>query len=171
MLIPLNIPFFDASEFPTNEVKYTDPHLFIALSKQRQIFDDFLNGCTIRPSRAAGALARLDGLETSQHFAKKNMSRLSCACDWFPGRGPSILQVFNLVVSSGLWGGVGVYFNKFSNSAWSKDIMLHTDLRPKDKYPFTFIWFDDKEGIRHYPQFSPIEMIAFNRLLMEADYD
>ncbi len=124
---------FKPGEFPENPEEHAEPGLIYAL-------DDFAValGKVVHPSPVPGALARLDGSETSRHYA---MGRRSDAIDVFCAC--PIFQAWATALWCG-WGGIGVCFDtRYRGGLWP---MLHLDQRQEK-----LIWFRDEAGEYHYP--------------------
>jgi len=114
-----NINHFTPEEFSEDPDRFADPKLIIKLN----IFRGLL-GIPVYPSPVPGALARFDGDPESRHYA---VGRQSDAVDVFCNCG--IFRAWTAALHSGLWGGIGVYFDtKFRGGEWP---MLHLDCRSK----------------------------------------
>lgn len=126
-----DVDHFQKGEFPENPDLYAEPSLIYML-------DDFraLLNLPIYPSPANGALARFDGNPDSRHYA---VDRKSDAVDIFVDG--DIRHVWLTAMMSGLWGGVGVYFDTYYLSI--KWPMLHLDLRPLTSLNSVTYWFRD----------------------------
>jgi len=118
------IEFFTPGEFSEDPNLYAEPQLIMNLDEYRRQL-----GRRVHPSPVKGALARLDGSTTTEHYA---VGRKSTAVDIFPEG--SILEAWTLALVSGLWGGIGVYFD--TKYAYKPHCMLHLDLRKKH-----LIWY------------------------------
>jgi hypothetical protein len=121
---------FDSSEFSEDPTKYAHPDLIKKLQAQR----DF-NGAAIYPSEATGATARMYAADMTESEYKsiymKNPSRhcvlidrKSTAQDWFSALDP--YQTLCQILRSGLWYGVGIYFDTRDNHG-KNAVMFHTD--------------------------------------------
>jgi len=152
---------FDSDEFLVGELQFVGIEIIQAVDKFRD-----LSGVPIYPSIAPGALARIDNNVTNQHHARSDGSVLSKAMDWFPGRGESITRLLMLALGSGLFGGIGVYFdtNGFVHS--SKN-MFHTDVRPKEN-GIPILWYR-VGGSYFYPFSDKMRINTFMSLLRRAD--
>lgn len=132
---------FSEGEFPEDVKKYAAIALIRKLQAQRNILD-----APIRPSLAKGALARRGGSKTSKHYAT---GRLSTAVDWFSDLEP--FETWNHVLASGLWDGMGIYFDTKNNDG-GRQVMFHTDFGRsqnvywyrKDKEMFSSIKYGHK---------------------------
>jgi hypothetical protein len=115
----VNMPNFKASEFSEDPEENAHPHLLERLQKYRTIL-----GKPVIPSQTPGALARFDDDSAgSMHYA---VCRYSKAIDVFPDC--DIFEAFIVAVRSGLFYGIGVYFDTHINGEYKP--MLHLDLRP-----------------------------------------
>ena len=115
---------FSENEFSENYM-YGSYKLFWNIQKQRDIL-----GKRIFPSMAYGALARFSKEdEYSKHFSNKT-TILSTALDWFTDGDP--FQTWVSCITSGLWDGVGVYFDTNGNDG-NPAVMFHTDFGRKNK--------------------------------------
>lgn len=161
----MNYPNFPEHEFPAGEVEHTDPALFEAMQKQRDIL-----GVPMRPSPARGSLARYKrGSESSCHYADD--TRKSTADDWFPSNKRSLISIYFDVTCSYIWGGIGFYFNG-RGFPDTYDVRIHTDLRPLGQghsRETALLWFVDPDGKRHYPQYDGFAAVKFFNLLREFD--
>jgi hypothetical protein len=112
-----DIPNFEASEFSEDPHEYAHPSLLWKLQRQRDVIQ-----APIYPSPVPGALARFEeGAKYSMHY--NEYGRGSCASDWFTDSDP--FRAWNLIISSKLWRGMGIYFDtKYRDVPW---IMFHTD--------------------------------------------
>jgi len=111
------IEFFTPKEFSEDPDEHADPQLIMNLDEYRRQL-----GRRVHPSPVKGALARLEGSTTTQHYA---VGRKSTAVDVFPEG--SILEAWMLALTLGLWGGIGIYFDThYEEKEWC---MLHLDLR------------------------------------------
>jgi len=121
------VNYFEPDEFSEDPDKYADPALIYSLD----IFREMLQ-YKIYPSPVTGALARFDdGKSGSRHYA---VSRKSDAIDIFCNT--SILEAWTIAIRSGLWKGIGVYFDTFyRNRDWC---MLHLDNRSTN-----LLWYRD----------------------------
>ncbi len=126
--------YFHKEEFP-DDVGLVTPMLFFTLDLYRGLL-----GHGVIPSRAKGALARVDGSKGSRHYA---VGRLSDAVDVYVNC--PIFKAWTIALQSQLFGGVGVYFDKHYNG--QPRPMLHLDLRPSLS---TFIWFTNEKGKYFY---------------------
>jgi hypothetical protein len=122
---------FVESEFP-DSLELADPWFISSLDRLR---DEV--GSAIFPSPVAGALARLDGSTTSQHYA---VNRLSKACDVFFKA--DSFKAYTVLLRSGLFSGIGVYFDV--QYMGKPHVMFHLDQR---KTPL--MWYRDY-GSYHY---------------------
>jgi hypothetical protein len=128
--------YFKKEEFNIAEVLYMDP---LALKKYN--LARAITNVSWYPSKTSGALARFDGSKTSRHYA---VGRLSDAMDFFPARNADLRWFLYQLIGCGLFGGIGVYFDKTGYS-FSSDIMFHVDCR-RPAMGFPLVWFrDDKK--------------------------
>ena len=130
----INMPNFINSEFSENPHRLANKQLLINLQKYRDYID-----MPFVPSPVSGALAR-SALPGNNDFSlhvvfsdsSGNIIRKSKAIDGFPVG--DIFKAWIIAQQSGLWGGMGIYFDtKLKNNQLP---MLHLDLR---KNPL--IWF------------------------------
>lgn len=154
------VKYFDPKidKFPEDPDVYADPKIIYAVDDYRGI-----TGKPVHPSPVPGALARLDGSKTGRHYA---VNRKSDAIDVFPEG--DIRTNWMLAVTSGLFGGVGLYpFTKYRGRDWP---MLHLDCRPfkgeGGKDDFTLLWLRDQHGQYWYPQRSKAHEEVFFKILM-----
>ena len=142
--------YFSASEF-SEDPKYADPRLLENLDTLRHLY-----GEPIFPSPVQGALARFDADDKeSQHYAADG--HVSRAIDWFPSG--SVQKAWLFAVSSGLFGGIGIYFDtKYQGRRWP---MLHTDIR--DRTP-ALLWYR-LDGKYFYFQYDEQQRQQFFGLL------
>ncbi len=127
------VDYFAPDEFSENPNICADPYLIYALDKYRQIL-----GKAVHPSPVKGALARFTGSPASRHFAAPSSSkpRLSIAIDVFCET--DIFHAWTTALHSGLWKGVGVYFDtQYKSQSWC---MLHLDRRP-----IQTLWYRDNK--------------------------
>lgn len=154
-----NIKYFDPTKdkFSEDPDTYAEPKLIYALDLFRGI-----TGLPIHPSPVSGALARLNGSQTSRHFV---VGRKSDAIDIFCEG--NIRTIWMLAITSGLFGGIGLY--PFTNFKGRRFPMLHIDLRPfkRDggKDDFTLLWLRDNEGEYYYPQRTKDDESLFYEIL------
>lgn len=112
---------FTKAEFPEDPDKYADVFMIYSLDKLRDLLQQ-----PIHVSPVSGALARFDnGADYSRHYA---VNRKSDAIDIFCET--NIFEAWSIAIRSGLWGGVGVYFDTFYNN--KRHCMLHLDKRPNN---------------------------------------
>lgn len=129
------IKSFKESEFREDPHKYADPMLMLKLQRQRDLL-----GCEIWPSDAKGTLARLEHMtmcvsdyrfefvkEPSMHnvFLDKKSTAVDVFCNCDPFR------AFVIIARSGLWPGVGVYFDTRDNKGLPR-VMFHLDFGRKE---------------------------------------
>lgn len=132
-----DIPNFSTGEFSEDVHIYAASGLMIRAQDQR----DQLDAC-MYPSPVAGALARFGTKsKTSRHFA---VGRLSTAFDWFSQASP--FKTWCKVISSGLWHGMGIYFDThYRGMNW---VMFHTDYgrmgNPVYWFRYKTVWVDSK---------------------------
>ncbi len=129
-----NIPNFSTAEFSEDVHLYAAPGLMIRAQDQRERL-----AAKMYPSPRAGALARFDTeSKTSMHFA---VGRLSTALDWFSEASP--FETWCKVISSGLWHGMGVYFDtEYKGMNW---VMFHTDYKRMSS-PVYWFRYKTKKG-------------------------
>ncbi len=120
---------FTKPEFPKGELKLAHPQLIITLDLLR----DFI-GWAIHPSPVKGALARLDGSKTSQHYA---VYRLSTGIDVFIDTDP--FEALIKILHSKLFNRVGIYFDTRYDS--KHHVMFHLDLKDQ-----SLLWYRDEYG-------------------------
>lgn len=137
-------------EFSEDPDKYAEPELMYSLGNLRKLL-----GTKMRPSPVPGALARLHGKETSQHYA---IGRKSTASDEFIEGIP--FEIYSKILYSNLFTGIGIYLdtNGVDGMPW---IMFHLDIRKRD-YPFIWIvkkMYNTKKQIigdkYYYPEYDP----------------
>jgi len=136
---------FSPYEFPEN-TSFAEPELFYRLSRLRKLIDR-----KIFPSPAQGALARMTGSPSSQHYA---LGRLSTACDIFCEGTP--IQNFISLIGSKLFNGIGVYLDTIGIDGlpW---VMFHVDTRELNN-DSPVIWIVTKTNNNnnyYYPQDNP----------------
>lgn len=119
------IEHFKKLEFSEDPDKCANPSLIYSLDSYRKRLDK-----SIYPSPVPGALARFNKeSKTSRHYA---IERKSDAIDVFCEA--PIFQAWSIAMHSGLWNGIGVYFDtKYCNKPWC---MLHLDKRK-----YGSLWF------------------------------
>lgn len=117
----------EAKEFSEDPDKYAEPELIYSLGKLRKLLDSIM-----RPSPVSGALARLYGKGTSQHYA---IGRKSTASDVFIEGIP--FEIYSKILYSKLFTGIGIYLdtNGPDGLPW---VMFHLDIRQME-YPFVWI--------------------------------
>jgi len=144
------IEYFDSGEFPESPDIYAEPRLILNLNEYRKILKS-----RVHPSPVSGALARFDDkAEDSEHYA---VDRKSKAVDVFPEG--SILRAWTVAVTSGLWTGVGVYFDtEFRYKKWC---MLHLDNRKE-----SLIWYRLNKKDYYYPLYSGTHLRKLFQLLL-----
>jgi hypothetical protein len=121
----VDMPDFTNGEFPEDPDLYAHPVLLGNMQKTRNIVN-----CEMYVSTASGALARFDDdSNRSKHYA---MNKYSEAIDVFFNCNP--YKAFLMLLQSGLWGGIGVYFDTERKGV--KHVMFHLDLRNKK-----LMWF------------------------------
>lgn len=144
----IQMPNFEEHEFSEDPALYAN----ITLLKNLQLYRDSL-GKKIFPSQASGALARFDGRKKSMHFVRKQINRETLIDEDYPAKNSKAIDIFceclifeawTIALSSGLFNGVGVYFDTKNNYGRPQP-MLHLDLRP-----LPLIWFRDN-GKYFYP--------------------
>lgn len=124
-----------AREFSEDPNEHAEPKLIYSLGFLRKLTNE-----KMFPSPAPGALARMEGRNSSQHFA---VGRKSTASDVFC-EGIPIANVFS-ILSSKWFNGVGIYIDTIGPDGlpW---IMFHLDLRPIGFDTETpLIWITEKE--------------------------
>jgi len=140
---------FVASEFPEDPNKYAEPALLYALSDLKVLLNE-----RIFPSPASGALARLGGSTTSQHYA---VNRKSTACDIFCESIPK--KAYETILKVELFKGVGIYLDTKGPDGhpW---VMFHVDIRKIGREGKPLIWVcrkelnpktNTKKDVYHYP--------------------
>ena len=131
-----NIPNFSTAEFSEDVHLYAAEALIIRAQDQRDRL-----GTPMYPSPRAGALARFGPKsKTSMHFAS---GRLSTALDWFSGAPP--FETWCKVISSGLWHGMGIYFDtEYKGMNW---VMFHTDYMRMGSPAYWFRYGTKKEPV------------------------
>ena len=147
--------YFSPSEFPEDPNKHAEPLLLNNLDSLRHSYGEL-----IYPSPVEGALARFDSASSdSQHFAGNGS--LSRAVDWFPGG--SVQKAWLFAVSSGLFGGIGIYFDThYQGRKWP---MIHTDIR--DRTP-ALLWYR-MDGSYYYFQYNEQHRQQFFAHLKELE--
>lgn len=133
----VDMPNFTHKEIPPIVAKYMDKLILSRI----QIFRNLIE-CPFNISMSAGALIRFDGSKTSEHYVviksgPYKTEKSSKAIDGFPSC--NIFKAWTTALSSGLFSGIGVYFDTSNNYGMSQP-MLHLDLRPK-----SLIWYRDKD--------------------------
>ncbi len=138
---------FKKSEFSEDPNKFAHVRLLHALQEYRNVLD-----APFYPSTADGALARFNKeAMSSQHYAKQ---RRSTAIDGFPDT--NIFEAWTKAIHSGLFGGIGVYFDtKRKRHAWP---MLHLDLRIKK-----LLWFRDEGEYRYSSEGAEFYMDLYDK--------
>jgi len=127
----VQMPNFSKDEFSEDPDLYAHPEMLFNLQVQRTKW-----GHPFVLSKAQGALARFDDKAVgSQHYA---MNRYSTAIDGFPQM--NIFKAWSMALNSGLWGGIGVYFDTKNNRGVEQP-MLHLDTR--ERFEPT-LWYRDK---------------------------
>lgn len=149
------IKFFSPDEFPKGESGYIDEGAIKRYVSARKI-----TRVPWWPSKVPGATARFDGSETSRHFA---VGRLSDALDFFPGKEVDLPWFIFQLCSSGLFGGIGVYFDT-KGFEMSSDIMFHVDCRPCIM-GFPLLWYRDNQ--KYYYVTNPKSFKGLCRRLNE----
>jgi len=152
------IRYFDPTKDNFSEdPNEADPALIYAIDEFRHIL-----GRSVYPSPVKGALARMTGSVNSRHYA---VGRKTDAIDVFPSG--DIKLAWLVAVTSGLFGGVGLYpFTHFKDKPWP---MLHLDMRPferdggKDNH--TLLWLRDDSDSYWFPQRSERHRDVFFKLL------
>ena len=131
-----NVYKLDRDEFSEDPDKYAEPKLIYSLGKLRRLL-----GVSVYPSPVHGALARVSGSKTTQHYA---VDRLSTACDVFIKGIP--FEIFTKIMHSKLFTGIGIYLdtNGVDGLPW---IMFHLDIRERN-FPFIWIVFQRREEIK-----------------------
>lgn len=144
------IKYFKKHHFSEDPDIYAEPQLIMNLDNYRKQL-----GNRVYPSPVEGALARFeDTAKGSEHYA---ISRKSTAIDIFP-KG-SILKAWTVAVASGLWTGIGVYFDtKYRGKPWC---MLHLDNREK-----RLIWYRLNKKDYYYPLHSEALLRKLMQLLL-----
>lgn len=124
--------------FSENPDDHADPRLIEHLDLFREIL-----GSPVHPSPAIGALARFDKLAAgSRHYARDKKSQaIDVFCEG------SIQLAFMTAITSGLFFGVGIYFDTYYRNR--PQVMMHLDIRPPKNGKPT-IWYRD-DGIYFYP--------------------
>jgi len=132
--------------FSEDPDKHADPNLIYEIDNYRSML-----GKPVYVSPVPGALARFEGSTQSQHYA---VGRKSTAIDGIPTG--DIKHAWLLAVSSGIFGGVGLYpHTRFKNKPWP---MLHLDIR---RSTTTTIWVREKDGGYTYPFSNSVSMVTF----------
>lgn len=144
------IKYFKKHEFPENPDIYAEPQLIINLNDYRKLLNK-----RVYPSPVPGALARFDDkAKGSEHYA---ISRKSTAIDVFPEG--SILRAWMVALTSGLWSGIGVYFDtEFRGKDWC---MLHLDNREDP-----LIWYRLNKKDYYYPLHSEAYLRKMMQLML-----
>jgi hypothetical protein len=158
------VQHFRPSEFPES-VEWGDPVLFGRLDAFRGAL-----GCRIFPSPARGGLARFEWADRfSWHYCDREGEIRSRAVDVFCEC--SAIHAYTQALASQLWGGVGVYFDtRYNQKPW---IMFHLDTRqPGDRHAkqTALVWFRDRTGQYHYPQYNRRMEATLLSLLLEATH-
>lgn len=139
---------FDSKEFPEDPREYCEPEIIEKLQAQR----DYM-GAEIYPSLHPGGTARLYsfGMSKREYIGsyKKRPSmhcvlsdKKSTAVDWFSEL--CHFQTLCSVLKSGLWDGVGIYFDTICNDG-NPDVMFHTDIGRG----YNLFWLR-VDGVYHY---------------------
>lgn len=148
------VDYFHHDEFSEDPDLYADPSLIYMLDDFRTLLNS-----AIYPSPAKGALARFDGNPDSRHYA---VDRKSDAVDIFVDS--DIRHAWLLSMTSGQWGGVGVYFDTYyRDRKWP---MLHLDLRPLTSLSGITYWFRD--GQYYSPSWKEEDRQHLFKLLAEV---
>ena len=139
------VNYFSPFEFPEN-TSFAEPQLFYNLGEYRSLI-----GRKIFPSPARGALARMTGSPSSQHYA---LGRLSTACDIFC-EGTPIQNLISLIGSK-LFNGIGIYLDTtgIDGKPW---VMFHVDTRVLNDEP-PVLWVVTKTNNKsnyYYPHDNP----------------
>ena len=128
-------------EIPSYVARYMDRLILSRIQAYRNMLKS-----PFSISMANGALIRFGGRKTSEHYvgvsSKGPLIKLSRAIDGFPDC--NIFKAWTTALSSGMFSGVGVYFDTKNNHGKPQP-MLHLDLRPAP-----LIWYRDK-GEYFYP--------------------
>ena len=121
----VDMPNFSIKEIP----QHVSPYMSRLILSRIQIYRNLLE-CPFNISMAHGALIRFDGSKTSEHYVIKTttgqIEKLSRAIDGFPDC--DIFKAWTITLSSGMFTGVGVYFDTRNNHGVPQP-MLHLDLR------------------------------------------
>jgi len=123
--------YFKKDEFNPDEVEYINPAALKRYNHGREI-----TGVPWYPSTVPGALARFDGNKTNRHYA---VERKSDAMDFFPCSAADLKWFLFQLIGSGLFGGIGVYFDT-KGYKMSSDIMFHVDCRNRTM-GFPLVWY------------------------------
>jgi len=136
------IKVFSPDEFPVGEAEFISPE-----AMRRYVVARKITGIPWYPSKVPGATARFDGSKTSRHYA---VGRLSDALDFFPSKDVSLPWFLHQLAGSGLFGGIGLYFDT-TGYTHSSDVMFHVDCR-NPVMGFPLVWFaeEDYEGQLKY---------------------
>lgn len=138
----VNMPNFTDKEFPPEKANNMSRRVLKNIQKYRSMLN-----CPFSISLNDGALVRYNGRKTSEHRVILNPftlfpEKLSTVVDGFPDC--NIFKAWTIAISSGMFSGVGVYFDT-KNNYGKPQPMLHLDLRP-----VPLIWYRDK-GEYFYP--------------------
>lgn len=148
---------FSATEWPDHETTLAHVHsgLILSLESFRHEFCDV----PLTPSPVTAGWYRLDGSETSQHYA---VGRLSLAGDLFPKH--DARRVFLLAMTCGLFTGIGFY-NDTNGPDGTPKYMIHVDKRTKGG---RVVWVRDN-GEYLYPANGGEQEKRFWEVLSNAD--
>ena len=153
------IRYFKPSEF-ADDCELVDPELFYRLDFLREQY-----GASIYPSPVKGALARIGGSKTSQHFVGHNVdtiTRQSTGVDVFPTGLP--IRFYTNALRIGGINGIGMYLDTtgIDGKPW---VMFHFDIRKLGfKIGVPLIWIAEKvicpethklKTKYRYPQLQP----------------
>jgi len=155
-----SIKYFVPAEFPDDPDDHADPILITKLNYFRK-----LRGLPIYPSPVEGALARFDdSSKSSFHYAGEGFK--SRAIDFYCEG--TAYSAFIELLSSQLFGGIGVYFNaKYNGVSW---VRFHVDLRKlgeKHAKDNVLIWYVNEDGDRYYPQYDKEKYLEMLCLFMK----
>lgn len=146
---------FAPSEFPEDPDGCAEPELIYRLDHFR---DSLPFGCRIYPSPAPGALARRDN-EGSAHYANSEIR--SRGVDVFCEG--EVFHTYLKALRSGLWRGVGLYFDTFYlDRSW---FMFHLDIMKRGDRQDTAIWFRDFTGEYKYPDYDEVANLLLSKYL------
>jgi len=138
----VDMPNFTKKEIPEFAAGLISKQMLENIQKYRTIIRNPFN-----ISLAYGALFRFDGRKSSEHYVivdptTDRLIKPSTAIDGFPVC--DIFKAWSMALSSGLFNGIGVYFDTNNNHGHPQP-MLHLDLRVSP-----LIWYRDK-GEYFYP--------------------